>query len=68
MPKDASGQRLTAQVGRLARLMLLTLGATAAVAGAVLLTLVLWLAPRTSDIAEGARAVRLAHLANVDQE
>ncbi|MCA1710438.1 MAG: response regulator, partial [Actinobacteria bacterium] len=26
------------------------------------------LAPRTSDIAEGARAVRLAHLANVDQE
>ncbi|MCU1674739.1 MAG: two-component hybrid sensor and regulator [Frankiales bacterium] len=68
MPGDASGQRLTSQVGRLALLMLLTLTATAAVALAVLLTLVLWLVPRTDRLVEGARSVRLAHLASVDQE
>ena len=66
MPQNA--QRLPAQVGRLGRLMLTALLATALVAAGVLLLLEGWLVPTTNRHVDGGRAIRLAHLAMVDQE
>jgi len=59
---------LTRQVGSLARLMVVTVGATALVSGLVLALLFLVLVPQTDRYFHGARGVRLAHLAMVDQE
>ncbi|MCY7364459.1 MAG: response regulator, partial [Frankiaceae bacterium] len=68
-PSAAAPPRsLTRQVGSLARLMVVTVGATALVSGLVLALLFLVLVPQTDRYADGARAVRLAHLAMVDQE
>ena len=66
MPQNA--QRLPAQVGRLGRLMLTALIATALVAAGVLLLLEGWLVPTTNRHVDGGRAIRLAHLAMVNQE
>ena len=68
MRADSTGQRLTSQVAQLARLMVVALVATALVAGTVLVALVAWLVPRTEAFVEAGRAVRLTHLAMVDQE
>ena len=64
----AAPRSLTRQVGSLARLMVIAIGATTLVSGLVLALLFLVLAPQTNLYTDGARAVRLAHLAMVDQE
>jgi signal transduction histidine kinase/CheY-like chemotaxis protein len=66
MPQNR--QRLPAQVGRLGRLMLAALVATALVATGVLLLLEGSLVPTTNRDVAGTRAIRLAHLAMVNQE
>jgi signal transduction histidine kinase/CheY-like chemotaxis protein/HPt (histidine-containing phosphotransfer) domain-containing protein len=64
----AAPASLTQRVGSLARLMVVTVAVTALVSAAVLGVLVLLLVPQTDRFQEGARSVRLAHLAMVDQE
>jgi signal transduction histidine kinase/CheY-like chemotaxis protein/HPt (histidine-containing phosphotransfer) domain-containing protein len=59
---------LTRRVGSLGRLMIATVALTALVSAAVLALLVLVLAPQTDRYSEGARNVRLAHLAMLNQE
>ena len=59
---------LTGRVARLARVVLLALGIATAVSAGVLLLLVTVQAPRSAEVAEGARAIRLSHLAMLDQE
>jgi signal transduction histidine kinase/CheY-like chemotaxis protein/HPt (histidine-containing phosphotransfer) domain-containing protein len=66
--RKESGQRLTSEVGRLARLMLATIGITALVAIVALLALVSWLVPRTDDVVDGGRNIRRSHQAMIDQE
>ena len=64
----AAPESLPGQVGRLARLMLAALLATALVASATLLLLEAWLVPATQHYVEGRRAVRLTQQAMVDEE
>jgi signal transduction histidine kinase/CheY-like chemotaxis protein/HPt (histidine-containing phosphotransfer) domain-containing protein len=64
----ANRTSLTRRVGSLGRLMILTVAVTALVSAGVLALLVLVLAPQTERYSEGARHVRLAHLAMVDQQ
>jgi signal transduction histidine kinase/CheY-like chemotaxis protein/HPt (histidine-containing phosphotransfer) domain-containing protein len=64
----AAPASLTRRVGSLARLMIATVSVTALVSALVLAGLVLGLQPQTDRYQEGARAVRLAHLAMVDQQ
>jgi signal transduction histidine kinase/CheY-like chemotaxis protein/HPt (histidine-containing phosphotransfer) domain-containing protein len=59
---------LTRRVGSLGRLMILTVAVTSLVGAGVLALLVLALVPQAERYSEGARNVRLAHLAMVDQE
>ena len=59
---------LTSRVRDLARLMVLTVGVTALGSALVLAVLVLHLVPQTDRYQDGTRAVRLAHLAMLDQE
>ncbi len=59
---------LTTQVRSLARVVVASVVATALVSAVVLALLVLLLVPRNDRFTEGARSVRLAHLAMVDQE
>ncbi|MDP9465681.1 MAG: response regulator [Actinomycetota bacterium] len=59
---------LTGRVARLSRVVLGALGAATAVSALVLLLLVTVQAPRATEVADGARAIRLSHLAMVDQE
>ena len=59
---------LTGRVARLSRVVLGALGAATAVSGLVLLLLVTVQAPRVTEVNDGARAIRLSHLAMVDQE
>ena len=59
---------LTGRVARLARVVLGALAAATAVSALVLLLLVTVQAPRATAVAEGARAIRLSHLAMLDQE
>ena len=59
---------ITQQVGRATRTVLAVVAAVIAVNVAVLSVLVLHLGPITSRYNDGARAIRLGHLANVDQE
>ena len=68
MSTDPAPASLTRRVGSLARLMVLTVGVSALVSALVLAVLVLALLPQTERYQEGARSVRLAHLAMVDQE
>ena len=70
MTDPASGPptSLTRRVRSLASLMITSLVVTALVSAAVLLLLVLVLVPQSDRFTEGARSVRLAHLAMVDQE
>ena len=65
---DARPYSLTQRVGSLSRLVIATVAATAVVSALVLVLLVLALVPQTDRYAEGARSVRLAHLAMVDQQ
>ena len=55
-------------MARLSRVVLSALAAATAVSALVLLLLVTVQAPRTSETSDGARAIRLSHLAMVDQE
>ena len=66
MPGQTS--TLTGRVARLARVVLGALAAATAVSGLVLLMLVTVSAPHTERIGNGARAIRLSHLAMVDQQ
>ena len=66
MPAQPS--TLTGRVARLARVVLVALGAATVVSALVLLFLVTVQAPRVTEVADGARAIRLSHLAMVDQE
>ena len=59
---------LTRRLGSLARLMVATVGITALVSALVLAILVLVLVPKTDRYQEGARSVRLAHLAMLNQQ
>ena len=59
---------LTGRVARLGRVVIGALGAATLVSAGVLLLLVVALVPRTDRIVDGARAIRLSHLAMVDQE
>ena len=59
---------LTRRIGSLARLMVIAVGITSLVGGLVLALVVTVYAPRTDAYTEGVRAIRLAHLAMVDQE
>ena len=59
---------LTGRVARLSRTVLAALAAATAVSALVLLLLVTVQAPRANEVAGGARAIRLSHLAMVDQE
>ncbi|MCW2679079.1 MAG: response regulator [Frankiales bacterium] len=71
MPAEPGGTpptSLTRRVGSLARLMVVTVAVTALGSALVLALLVLALVPQTERYQEGARAVRLAHLAMLDQE
>jgi signal transduction histidine kinase/CheY-like chemotaxis protein/HPt (histidine-containing phosphotransfer) domain-containing protein len=65
-----SGQTstLTGRVARLARVVLAALAAATAVSGLVLLLLVTVSAPHAERVSNGARAIRLSHLAMLDQE
>jgi signal transduction histidine kinase/CheY-like chemotaxis protein/HPt (histidine-containing phosphotransfer) domain-containing protein len=65
---SAPPSTLTGRVARLSRVVLGALGAATAVSALVLLLLVTVQAPRVTEVNEGARAVRLSHLAMVDQE
>ncbi len=62
------GQRLTDQVGRLARAMLATLAVAAVASLAVTVALGAWLVPTNNRYSDGARAVRLSYLAMLDQQ
>ena len=59
---------LTGRVARLARAVLVALAAATAVSAVVLLLLVTVQAPRLGEVSDGARAIRLGHLAMLDQE
>jgi signal transduction histidine kinase/CheY-like chemotaxis protein/HPt (histidine-containing phosphotransfer) domain-containing protein len=59
---------LTGRVARLARVVLAALAAATAVSALALLLLVTVQAPRVNEASDGARAIRLSHLAMVDQE
>ena len=59
---------LTGRVARLAHVVLAALGAATLVSAGVLLLLVAVQAPRAQQATDGARAIRLSHLAMVDQE
>ena len=59
---------LTERVRSLARLMVVSVVVTALISTSVLLVLVLLLVPQTARFTDGARAMRLAHLAMLDQE
>ncbi|CAA9304535.1 MAG: BarA sensory histidine kinase (VarS GacS) [uncultured Frankineae bacterium] len=59
---------LTGRVAHLARVVLGALAAATAVSALVLLLLVAVLAPRVGGVTDGARAIRLGHLAMLDQE
>ncbi len=59
---------LTRRIGSLARLMVIAIGITSLVGGLVLALVVTVYAPRTDSYTEGVRAIRLAHLAMVDQQ
>ncbi len=59
---------LTGRVAALSRVVLGALTAVSLVSGGVLLALVLVQAPQTHRYTEGSRALRLAHLAMLDQE
>ncbi len=59
---------LAGQLRRLGRLVLLAVTATALLSVAVLVVLYAVLVPRSDRYAAGARAVRTAHLATLDQE
>ena len=59
---------LTGRVARLARVVLAALAAATLVSAVGLLLLVAVQAPRTQEVSDGARAIRLAHLGMVDQE
>jgi signal transduction histidine kinase/CheY-like chemotaxis protein/HPt (histidine-containing phosphotransfer) domain-containing protein len=65
---SAAPVSLTRRIGSLGRLMVLSVVTTSLVSAAVLGGLVLVLAPQTERATEGARAVRLAHLAMLDQQ
>ncbi|MCW2615573.1 MAG: two-component hybrid sensor and regulator, partial [Frankiales bacterium] len=68
-PAAAEGPvSLTRRVRSLATLMVASVVVTALVSASVLLGLVLLLVPQTDRYTEGARAVRLSHLAMLDQE
>ncbi len=64
----AGGQRLTDQVGRLTRAMLLTVALVATASLTITLLLGVWLVPATDRFNAGARAVRLGHQAMLDQQ
>lgn len=64
----APAASLTRRIGSLARLMMLAIGITSLVGGLVLALVLTVVAPRTEDYTEGVRAIRLAHLAMVDQQ
>ena len=59
---------LTGRIARLARVVLAALAAATVVSALVLLLLVAVQAPRTTTYTDGARAIRLSHLAMVDQQ
>ena len=59
---------LTRRLGSLARLMVATVAVSALVSGLILVVLVLVLLPATERYSEGARNVRLGHLAMLDQQ
>ena len=59
---------LTGRVARLSRVVLAALAAATAVSALVLVLLVTVQAPRTGEVSDGARAIRLSHLAMLDQE
>ena len=59
---------LAERIRSLARVMVVSVVATAVLGTSVLLGLVLLLAPQTDRYSQGTRAVRLAHLAMLDQE
>ena len=59
---------LTRRVGSLARVVIATVAATAVVSALVLAVMFLVLVPSTERYTDGARNVRLAHLAMVDQQ
>src|SRR5688572_16130264 len=67
-PAPAPPVSLTRRVGSLGRLMVGTVAITALVSGVVLALLFLVLVPATERYADGARSVRLAHLAMLDQQ
>ena len=62
------GQRLTDQISTLTRAILLTVGLAATVSLAITLVLGVWLVPTTDRYNAGARSIRLAHLAMLDQQ
>ncbi len=59
---------LSAELRALGRLVLLAVLTTAALSGLVLTLLFAWLVPQAERYDDGARAVRLGHLAMLDQE
>ena len=59
---------LAERIRSLARVMVVSVVVTAVLGTSVLLSLVLLLAPQTDRYSQGTRAVRLAHLAMLDQE
>jgi len=59
---------LTAEVRRLSRVALLTVGTTALLSAAVLALIAVALFPRTEQIQDGDEAVRSAHRAMLDQQ
>lgn len=63
----ADGQTLTGRVGALSRVLLLSLATTAVVTGLLLLVVTVQ-TPRQDRYVAGARDVRTAHLAMLDQE
>ena len=62
------GQRLTDQISTLTRAILLTVALAGAVSLAITLVLGVWLVPTTDRYNTGARSIRLAHLAMLDQQ
>jgi signal transduction histidine kinase/CheY-like chemotaxis protein/HPt (histidine-containing phosphotransfer) domain-containing protein len=65
---DLPAPSLTRQVGRLSRVVVLAVAATALLSAVVLGLLVSVLVPRHDALGQGARAVRLAQLAMLDQQ
>jgi signal transduction histidine kinase/CheY-like chemotaxis protein/HPt (histidine-containing phosphotransfer) domain-containing protein len=59
---------LTGRIARLARVVLVALAAATAVSGLVLLLLVTVQGPQAEQVRDGARAIRLSHLAMLDQQ